>query len=313
MKYFEDYGSKFGFGDGDSLPPDAEAHWVENQRVLNALLEKHGSGVRTVCWFRHGMHNPFLLLRVPAELFGTFGTVFQNGRGCEGLPELAGQWTEAEPDEGWHAALGEGLCLHADGYSFVDTAVELDEEGLRIFCEALRNGAKPDEAYAAACGPDDAGYRLLPVPGGFNVRVPAVDEAVWVRADIHRPQGSDAPCFQLLAYAAGELEPTVAVRFGDDGAVEEVAVEGEARVLRAGEPSDWLRRRDGPPDRHGTLVIGNVDLGLLEEQRLALMRVIDCAVHGHRASEEDAVAVCGIQEMLDAWSDGRLPPGGGEP
>jgi len=56
---------------------------------------------------------------------------------------------------------------------------------------------------------------------------------------------------------------------------------------------------------HETLVVENVDLDLLEEQRLALARVIECAIKGRQANAGDLELSEGVQQMLDAWSDER--------
>jgi hypothetical protein len=138
MKYWEDYKSKWGFGDGDSVPPDAEAYWVENMRVMNALLEKHGSGVRLVLWFRNGMHNCYLLVRVTLEQFSRLSGDQRLGReSCEGVEEL--QAAEPPEDEGWGNALDEAFEM--DGrYGFVVVDVTLDREGLASFCRDLAAG-----------------------------------------------------------------------------------------------------------------------------------------------------------------------------
>jgi hypothetical protein len=54
---------------------------------------------------------------------------------------------------------------------------------------------------------------------------------------------------------------------------------------------------------HGTLVIGNVDLGLLEEQRLSLSRAVDCAAVGQPADQKDLGLLDGLRNLLDTWSD----------
>ena len=53
------------------------------------------------------------------------------------------------------------------------------------------------------------------------------------------------------------------------------------------------------------IAINNVDPEMLEEQRLALSRLIDCATVGRRANKNDLHLLGGLQNMLDAWSDER--------
>lgn len=61
--------------------------------------------------------------------------------------------------------------------------------------------------------------------------------------------------------------------------------------------------------RHGPLVVGNVDAGLLEEQRLALSRAVDCATVGQPVDRGDLRLLDGLRNMLDAWSDWRAREG----
>lgn len=58
-------------------------------------------------------------------------------------------------------------------------------------------------------------------------------------------------------------------------------------------------------DNHGTLVVENVDLDLLEEQRKALARTYDCATAGRPAESRDLWLLDGLCNLLDAWSDSR--------
>ena len=62
------------------------------------------------------------------------------------------------------------------------------------------------------------------------------------------------------------------------------------------------------------LIIDGVDLELLDQQRLALVRVVDAAsVENRKATKEDILLVEGIQNMLDHWSDERVKPAAGPP
>jgi hypothetical protein len=53
------------------------------------------------------------------------------------------------------------------------------------------------------------------------------------------------------------------------------------------------------------LVIENVDADLLEEQRKALSRAIDCSGAGRKADQKDLRLLGGLLNLLDAWSDER--------
>lgn len=55
----------------------------------------------------------------------------------------------------------------------------------------------------------------------------------------------------------------------------------------------------------------NVDVKLLDRQRLALERVLCDTIVGRPCSEEDSELVSGLQNMLDDWSDERYHAAGG--
>ena len=66
MKYWDDFQSKWGFDDGDAMPPDAWACRMVYIREINKLAKRKGSQVRLVAYDRPGMHNSCLIIRVPA-------------------------------------------------------------------------------------------------------------------------------------------------------------------------------------------------------------------------------------------------------
>lgn len=68
MKYWDDFQTKWGFNDGDAMPPDAWACRQVYIREINRLAKKNGSKVRLAAYDRPGMHNCYLIIRVPAEL-----------------------------------------------------------------------------------------------------------------------------------------------------------------------------------------------------------------------------------------------------
>lgn len=67
MKYWEEYQSKWGFGDGDNMPPDAWARRYVYVREINKRAAAKGSAVRLFAYDRWGVHNPYLILVCPAE------------------------------------------------------------------------------------------------------------------------------------------------------------------------------------------------------------------------------------------------------
>ena len=62
MKYFDEMQTKWGFGDGGLIPPDAEACRTIYVEALNQVAAKLGSDLRAYSFDRPGMHNPLLLL-----------------------------------------------------------------------------------------------------------------------------------------------------------------------------------------------------------------------------------------------------------
>ncbi len=67
MKYWTDMTDKFGFGDGDAEPPDAQLCREVYVRVVNALAEREGSSVRVAKFDRPGMHNGCMVWFVAAS------------------------------------------------------------------------------------------------------------------------------------------------------------------------------------------------------------------------------------------------------
>ena|SRR5438132_10020672 len=62
MKYFDEMQTKWGFGDGGTVPPDAEACRTVYVEALNQIAAKLGSELRAYAYDRPGAHNPFLIL-----------------------------------------------------------------------------------------------------------------------------------------------------------------------------------------------------------------------------------------------------------
>jgi hypothetical protein len=67
MKYIDDFNSKWGFNDGDSIPPDAREVRAVIVYAVNFLAKATQCPFRYVPLFRNGMHNYFLLTTRPAE------------------------------------------------------------------------------------------------------------------------------------------------------------------------------------------------------------------------------------------------------
>lgn len=65
MMYWEEFDSKWGFSDGESVPIGAEMYRSVYIQVLNKLAENLDSGFRAVAYNRYGVHNPLLIVICP--------------------------------------------------------------------------------------------------------------------------------------------------------------------------------------------------------------------------------------------------------
>jgi len=110
MKYWEEYQSKWGFGDGDAVPPDAWALRYVYVREINRLAARNGSAVRLIAYDRGGMHNPYLICRVPAELVRDVPEPgLCKGSMCSGWAPAGNDWIEPAEDDAMRAAVEEAL------------------------------------------------------------------------------------------------------------------------------------------------------------------------------------------------------------
>jgi len=105
MKYWEEFHDKFGFGDGDEVPPDAWAMRYVYIREINRIAKALGSAVRLFANDRSGLHNSYLIGRAAAK---TVENV-QELSLCKGL--YRGSWdpgsdcTEPDSDAAMDAAI----------------------------------------------------------------------------------------------------------------------------------------------------------------------------------------------------------------
>ncbi|OQC18514.1 MAG: hypothetical protein BWX70_03498 [Verrucomicrobia bacterium ADurb.Bin070] len=130
MKYWEEYRSKWGFGDGDAVPPDAWALRYVYVREINRLAQAKGSAVRLIAYDRGGVHNPYLICSVPADA-------------VKGVPEpdlCKGAWAGGwKPERDWAEPADDDAMLEAveealanddiDGLVDVDVSIA-DEPGV---------------------------------------------------------------------------------------------------------------------------------------------------------------------------------------
>ena len=122
MKYWEEYQCKWGFGDGDAVPPDAWALRYVYVREINRLAAAKGSAVRLIAYDRGGMHNPYLICRVPAGLVKDVPEPgLCKGSMCGGWVPAGNDWTEPAEDDAMLEAVEEALTSDD-----IDGLVEVD-------------------------------------------------------------------------------------------------------------------------------------------------------------------------------------------
>jgi hypothetical protein len=123
VKDWEDYQSKWGFSDGDSVPPDALMIRQVYVRELNRMLARRKSAVRLLAFDRPGMHNPLLIVRVSSDaVCGVPERKLYLGQ-LNGGWEPKGEWQEPEPDAAYESVLAEAEGMELD--SLVETTVSL--------------------------------------------------------------------------------------------------------------------------------------------------------------------------------------------
>ena len=66
MRYYEAFIDKFGFSDGEDIPPDADAHRELLVRLFNKRAMAIRSRVRCGAYNRPGIHNPCMVFFVRA-------------------------------------------------------------------------------------------------------------------------------------------------------------------------------------------------------------------------------------------------------
>lgn len=69
MRYWDEFNTKWGFADGECVPPDAVETREAYIRTINGLARVRGSDRRVAAYDRGGCHNPFLLLMITAKQF----------------------------------------------------------------------------------------------------------------------------------------------------------------------------------------------------------------------------------------------------
>ena len=137
MKYWDEFQTKWGFSDGDAIPPDARACRQVYVREINRLAARRGSQVRLLAWDRPGVHNCYLIVRVPADRVKRVKPErLCSGQWDGGWEPRNPNWEEAVPDEALEEAIREAFELDLDGY--VETRVRVKPSRRKVACHSTR-------------------------------------------------------------------------------------------------------------------------------------------------------------------------------
>ena len=139
MKYWDDYFSKFGFGDGDQVPADAQEWRVVALQAINPLLDKYKSSVRLIPYDRGGMHNSIMLFWVDLENFNKCipkkaeQAKFLCGDACFGYAQWDTPPLLEKPDDIGKMVLDATNEVYRQGeLNPIQTIVKFDKESLKL-------------------------------------------------------------------------------------------------------------------------------------------------------------------------------------
>jgi hypothetical protein len=124
MKYWDEFHDKYGFGDGEAVPPDAWALRYVYVREINRIAESLGSAIRLFAYDRPGIHNPYLISRVAAA---TVSDVPGKAL-CKGLyragwdPGL--NYAEPPTDDTLEAAISAAMTMELEDLVKVEVAIK---------------------------------------------------------------------------------------------------------------------------------------------------------------------------------------------
>jgi len=130
MRYWESFQTKWGFGEGESVPPDAWALRYVYVREINRLAAKLNSAVRLIAFDRGGSHNGFLIRRIDAKAVRKAQELDLCRGACSGgfEPEPR-NWEDSEDDEAMSEAIEHFRCGdHEDLDALVEVDVGIKDE-----------------------------------------------------------------------------------------------------------------------------------------------------------------------------------------
>jgi len=124
MRYWTSFQTKWGFGEGESVPPDAWALRYVYVREINRLAAKLGSKVRLIAYDRGGFHNSLLIRRIDANAVRKAQELNLCKGSCFGGFEPKGRdWEDPNDDEAMTQAVEHFLCGDNED---LDQLVEID-------------------------------------------------------------------------------------------------------------------------------------------------------------------------------------------
>jgi hypothetical protein len=131
MRYWDDFSSKCGFGDGESTPSDAEVATRLYLQVINSKAERLGSSYRLIPYNRAGMHNVLIIISATREFYNSL-TDKERVFGTTRCPE--GEEERGEDDE-LRNAIDWALEQNLD--RFIQTKVTVNRKELRALLKSV--------------------------------------------------------------------------------------------------------------------------------------------------------------------------------
>ena len=137
LRYWNDFRSKGGFGDGDSLPPDAHETRDLYVKAVNEVAELLGSRIRAEAFDRGGMHNPYII---------TLRDV------VSGVDEYDDQFVK---DDAWDLVFDALNDANDSLDDCIDTVVTVDEAYYDQIMATIRATIEADKRLAASDADDE--------------------------------------------------------------------------------------------------------------------------------------------------------------
>lgn len=144
MKYIDEFKTKRGFGDGDSLPVDAYHYRTVYVQLFNAAAKFLKKKIRCTAFDRGGSHNSCMVRFSDSEAFRKRGVGDLSDSLVADQISLEGRvsWLDdvaSDPDIG---EVEFYLSEYADLDRYVWTETTVDTEVLEEKCEQIRKGKK---------------------------------------------------------------------------------------------------------------------------------------------------------------------------